>query len=84
MLRETLKQMTHLERDDSFDWELLVVDNNSTDETPGATVERLPASATKTALPSPASEKFSERTHHTFHHRFRIHEFQRVGSGSNG
>jgi glycosyltransferase involved in cell wall biosynthesis len=39
LLRETLKQMTHLERDDSFDWELLVVDNNSTDQTPDVLAE---------------------------------------------
>jgi len=31
--------MTHLERDDSFDWELLVVDNNSTDQTPDVLAE---------------------------------------------
>lgn len=45
LLRETLQQMTHLEPDDSFDWELLVVDNNSTDETPAVLAEfaaRLP------------------------------------------
>jgi glycosyltransferase involved in cell wall biosynthesis len=45
LLRETLKQMTHLNADDSFDWELLVVDNNSTDETPAVLREfasRLP------------------------------------------
>jgi glycosyltransferase involved in cell wall biosynthesis len=39
LLRETLKQMTHLERNDSIDWELLVVDNNSTDQTPDVLAE---------------------------------------------
>lgn len=48
LLRETLQQMTRLEPDDSFDWELLVVDNNSTDDTPGVLAEfgaRLPLRA---------------------------------------
>ena len=54
LLRETLKQMTHLERDDSFDWELLVVDNNSTDQTPDVLAEfaeRLPLRALREPKP---------------------------------
>jgi glucosyl-dolichyl phosphate glucuronosyltransferase len=33
LLRKTLEQLTHLEPPNGFDWELIVVDNNSTDET---------------------------------------------------
>jgi glycosyltransferase involved in cell wall biosynthesis len=45
LLRETLEQFTHLEPPNGFDWELVVVDNNSTDETPEVLAEfatRLP------------------------------------------
>jgi glucosyl-dolichyl phosphate glucuronosyltransferase len=45
LLRKTLEQFTHLEPPNGFDWELLVVDNNSTDETPDVLAEfatRLP------------------------------------------
>lgn len=45
LLRKTLEQFTLLEPAEGFDWELLVVDNNSTDETPDVLEEfvtRLP------------------------------------------
>jgi len=45
LLRRTLEQFTHLEPVDGVTWELLVVDNNSTDETPDVLAEfatRLP------------------------------------------
>jgi glycosyltransferase involved in cell wall biosynthesis len=39
LLRETLRQMMLLECDGSFEWELIVVDNNSTDSTPSVLAE---------------------------------------------
>lgn len=42
LLRATLRQMTNLKPDDSFDWELIVVDNNSTDQTPDVLAEFAP------------------------------------------
>lgn len=45
LLRKTLEQFTHVEPSNGFEWELIVVDNNSTDETPDVLAEfvtRLP------------------------------------------
>ena len=54
LLRKTLEQFTHLEPPNGFDWELLVVDNNSTDETPAVLEEftaRLPLRPLREPLP---------------------------------
>ena len=54
LLRKTLEQFTHLEPPNGFDWELLVVDNNSTDETPEVLEEfadKLPLRPLREPLP---------------------------------
>src|SRR5438270_7390140 len=54
LLRKTLEQFTHLEPDKGLDWELIVVDNNSTDDTPNVLAEfvaRLPLRALREPAP---------------------------------
>src|SRR6266550_1086469 len=54
LLRKTLEQFTYLEAPNGFDWELLVVDNNSTDDTPDVLAEfasRLPLRALREPMP---------------------------------
>lgn len=54
LLRKTLEHFTLLEPANEFEWELLVVDNNSTDETPDVLAEyvtRLPLRCLREPLP---------------------------------
>ena len=54
LLRKTLEQLTLLEPASGYEWELIVVDNNSTDETPGVLAEfatRLPLRALREPKP---------------------------------
>jgi glycosyltransferase involved in cell wall biosynthesis len=54
LLRKTLEQLAHLDPPDGFDWELIAVDNNSSDDTQCVLsdfVGRLPLRALKEAKP---------------------------------
>src|SRR3954454_24769386 len=58
VLRKTLEHLTLLEPVDGVEWELLVVDNNSTDDTPKVLAEfadRLPLRALHEPIPGKSS-----------------------------